>query len=119
MTEGVVKGKPLKASLPGNRDPGSTVSQALMRRDTLALSDAVGREGGEAAWFAANPTEFTDWRFKVTGRDEAGRPVGQEMIGELVYDVVFDADRGLVQSGTAAVGSQTLMIRRVYVDGRP
>ena len=117
--EGTFKGKALNAVIAGDRDPGTPVSQLMLRKSALAVPDAIGQERAELMWLAQNPTEFSDWRIKVTGKSDGNQFAVQEMVAGLTADTIVSAASGLPVSGTMSFGPQTLTLRSVYTDGRP
>jgi hypothetical protein len=118
VVEGQFKGKELKTVVPGDREPGTPVSQILLRRQVLNLPDAVGQERTDWTWLAQNPTEFSEWRLKVLGKSAGGQSTVQESVAGLTVDMVVNSATGMTISGSMPIGPQTLSIQSVFTEGQ-
>lgn len=118
FVEGQFKGKELKAVMPGGREPASPVSQILLRRKLLSMSDAVGQERTGWTWLAQNPAEFSEWRLKVTGKSDNGQATVQESVAGLTVDMLVTSATGMAISGSMPIGPQTLSLQTIFTEGQ-
>jgi hypothetical protein len=115
LVEGETGGKPFKATLPEDSQPGNSIAHAQQLRALLAQPDPIGREHSINLWVDEMPGTLTAAKTRIVSR-QGDRYLARAEVGDMKADLALDKT-GVPATAEMKIGPLEIKLERVYVNG--